>query len=105
MNPYEVLLVSRPATDESIRKAYLKLIQAFPPDRDPVKFKQISHAYEQIKDQKSRMRHLIFNQECAEKSPLALFLEYCRSFPREKMNRDPVRTKEFLQSCAKQIYS
>lgn len=49
-DPFEVLGISRDASEESIRATYLELVKKFPPERDPEKFRQIQAAYAAAKD-------------------------------------------------------
>ena len=55
-DPYEVLGVSRNASDEEIQKAYRALAKKYPPDRNPgnaeaaAKMNEINAAYDQIKN-------------------------------------------------------
>lgn len=48
------------ATDDQIRKRYLELIKKHPPEHDPLRFQDISTAYERIKTQRARIQHKIF---------------------------------------------
>jgi DnaJ-class molecular chaperone len=59
-DPYDVLGVSRTATDDEIQKAYRKLARQYHPDRNPgdktadAKFKEVSSAYELLSDKQKR---------------------------------------------------
>jgi curved DNA-binding protein CbpA len=48
--PHEVLGVTREATTEEVRQAYLKLVREFPPDREPDRFREIHDAYQLLSD-------------------------------------------------------
>lgn len=80
MNPYLVLGLSANADDRDIRRAYLEAIRESPPDSDPKRFQSVSQAYEQIKDQSSRHRYILFNRESPADGPLDALVRYagCR---------------------------
>lgn len=60
---YEILGVSKNASDDEIKKAYRKLAMKYHPDRNPgdkeaeAKFKEISEAHEVLSDKQKRARY------------------------------------------------
>ena len=58
---YEVLEVSKTATDEELKKAYRRLAKKYHPDANPnnkaeaeAKFKELNEAYEVLSDKQKR---------------------------------------------------
>jgi curved DNA-binding protein CbpA len=98
MNPYLVLAVPPEADDQTIRQAYLKAVKESPPEADPKRFQAVSQAYEKIKDQESRHRHILFNSECPASSPLDALARYAAHRRLEPLPFDAM--KEFLRSVA-----
>ena len=100
MNPYLLLGVPRDATDQAIRQAYLNAVKAATPETDPERFKAVSGAYEQIKDQTSRYRYELFHTDSPGQSPLAAFASHARFSPRPApLSFDAM--KEYLRACSK----
>ncbi len=98
MNPYEILGITNEPDDASVRSAYLELVRRYPPERFPDKFREINSAYNELKDEKSRLKYYIFNEDPGIKSPFealqAHFINKKRTPPGlEKM-------KEYLKKCA-----
>jgi curved DNA-binding protein CbpA len=53
-DPFAVLGVPAEAGDEAIKRRYLALVRAFPPDREPERFQAYRRAYEAIRDARLR---------------------------------------------------
>jgi curved DNA-binding protein CbpA len=99
MNPYLILRVLPNASDTEIRRAYLDAVRKFPPEREPERFQTISHAYEQIRDEKSRLNHLLFDRAASPgATPFEVFVKFCAASPMEKP-LDFEAMKAFLRSC------
>jgi curved DNA-binding protein CbpA len=98
MNPYLILGVQPRAGDLEIRRAYLDAIRKFPPEHEPEHFQTISHAYEQIRDEKSRLNYLLFDRASSGTTPFEVLTNYCAVSPVQKP-LDFEAMKEFLRSC------
>jgi curved DNA-binding protein CbpA len=57
---YQVLGLPPEADDEAIRRRYLELVRQNSPEHHPEKFAAVRAAYEQLRDQSTRLRHRLF---------------------------------------------
>jgi curved DNA-binding protein CbpA len=64
-DPYELLGLSRSASEREIRKRYLELVRQFPPDRAPERFAEIRAAYDALQDPTARLEARLFEHESA----------------------------------------
>ncbi len=71
-DPFAVLGVSDDADDETIRRRYLALVRAFPPDREPGRFQVFRHAYEAISGKRERLERKLLHASTAALSRLKL---------------------------------
>lgn len=58
-DPFQILGVSRDASEAEVRARYLQLVKQFPPERDPDKFREIRQAFEAAKDPLTIARRLL----------------------------------------------
>ena len=80
MNPYNALGVTLESTDHEIRDAYLRLVRAHPPEREPERFHRIQQAYAQIQGEDNRLTHAALGPDPAVQpdSMGEALLDYCR---------------------------
>ncbi|MGF1615898.1 MAG: DnaJ domain-containing protein [Gammaproteobacteria bacterium] len=62
-NPFQVLGVPDTADDVEIKKAYLKQVRQYPPERAPERFQTIRRAFESIQTRRDRLRYQLFQAE------------------------------------------
>ena len=55
--PYDVLGIDRGADKATVKKAYLKKVKEFPPDKFPEEFKKIKKAYDALKKGRKQSMH------------------------------------------------
>ncbi|MFZ0257389.1 MAG: J domain-containing protein [Gammaproteobacteria bacterium] len=69
-NPFQVLGVPETADDLEIKKAYLRQVRLYPPERAPERFQTIRSAFEAIQTRRDRLYYQLFHAEPP--SPAAL---------------------------------
>ncbi len=84
-DPYQVLGLPPEADDEAIRRRYLELVRQYSPEHHPEKFAAVRAAYEQLRDQNTRLRHRLF--EAGKRETVEAIIEEvtCRS-PRRRVS-------------------
>ena len=58
---FEILGVSEQADDKAIKRAYLKKVKQYPPEKATAQFEQIRNAYDALKDARSRVKYQLFH--------------------------------------------
>lgn len=71
-DPFAVLGVSDDADDETIKRRYLALVRAFPPDREPERFQAFRRAYEATSGKRERLEGRLLHTSTAALSRLKL---------------------------------
>ena len=74
-DPYRVLGITPTAGPDEIRSAYLKLLRAHPPEKEPERFKAIRAAYEKLKDETQRIRTAVMHMDLSDSGPPVPFPE------------------------------
>lgn len=69
-NPFQVLEVPETAEDAEIKKAYLRKVREFPPDRAPQQFQAVRSAFEAIQTRRDRLCYRLFHAEPPELTEL-----------------------------------
>jgi hypothetical protein len=65
LDPFTVLGVDENAGDEEIRRRYLALVRAFPPDRHPQRFQAHRAAFEALGDARKRLEAMLLTNSDA----------------------------------------
>jgi curved DNA-binding protein CbpA len=71
-DPFTILGVGEDAGDDEIKRRYLALVRAFPPDREPERFQAYRAAYEALRDERKRLEAKLLRPNDAALSRLKL---------------------------------
>ena len=88
-DPFGELGVDENADDEAIKRRYLALVRAYPPDRHPERFQALRVAYEAISGRRERMAWKLFQTNGAALARLKL---HCLAAPDADRHRPPKAT-------------
>lgn len=61
---FDVLGLTKDASESEIRQRYLELVRAFSPERAPERFAAIHAAYSALRDPTARLESQLFSVEC-----------------------------------------
>jgi curved DNA-binding protein CbpA len=94
-DPYHVLGLPPDADDDTIRRRYLELVRQHSPEHSPERFAAVRAAYEQLRDQDTRLRHRLF--EAGRRETIEAIIEEASC----RMARRRVSLKELLSAVLK----
>jgi curved DNA-binding protein CbpA len=98
---YMLLGVMPDASDEEIRARYLEQVKFHTPEKDPVRFREITSAYEAIKDIRKRMAARYLPSERTIDTDAALYA-LARAAPRKRRR---VGLRELIQESGHKAVS
>ena len=61
--PFDILDVADDADDATIKKAYLRKVRQYTPERAPEQFQEVRAAFETIQTHKKRLKYQLFHHE------------------------------------------
>jgi DnaJ-like protein len=93
-DPFAVLGLDENADDDAIKRRYLALVRAYPPDREPERFQALRRAYETVSGQRERLEWKLLHVSTAALSRLKL---HCLAAPSGERGRpSPAAMKALL---------
>ena len=60
--------------DKTVKKAYMRLLKQYPPEREPERFKQIRKAFEQLETHKKRLKYDLLDMSIPDLQDLCILL-------------------------------
>ena len=83
-DPFAALGLDENADDDAVKRRYLALVRAYPPDREPERFQALRQAYEAVRGQRERLEQKLLHTSTGALSRLKL---HCLSAPGGKRRR------------------
>jgi curved DNA-binding protein CbpA len=93
---FEVLGLTKDATEPEIRARYLELVRTFPPEKAPERFAAIHAAYAALRDPTARLESQLFDIECGTDSLDSLANDLRQRLRRARL---PLETILSLADC------
>ena len=85
-DPFAALGLDENADDDAVKRRYLALVRAYPPDREPERFQALRQAYEAVRGQRERLERKLLHTSTGALSRLKL---HCLSAPGGNERRRP----------------
>jgi len=85
-DPFAALGLDENADDDAVKRRYLALVRAYPPDREPERFQALRQAYEAVRGQRERLERKLLHSSTGALSRLKL---HCLSAPGGNKRRRP----------------
>ena len=92
-SPYQVLGITREASEAEIKRAYFSLVREHPPERDPEGFKRVRVAYEKLRTVNQRAETDLF---LVEDQPLTLDVSSVQQTDAEPLGITPEMIRDDL---------
>ncbi len=92
---FDILDVSTDASDDDIKKAYLKKVRIYSPEQAPDEFKKIRSAFDLISTEKKRIKYQLFNKDMPN---IFAFLEDSLSVDKLQATNEKLLTKVLLET-------
>jgi curved DNA-binding protein CbpA len=92
-SPYQVLGITREASEAEIKRAYFSLVREHPPERDPEGFKRVRAAYEKLRTVNQRAETDLF---LVEDQPLTLDVSSVQQTDAEPLGITPEMIRDDL---------
>jgi DnaJ domain len=100
-DPFAVLGLDESADDDAIKRRYLALVRAHPPDREPEHFLVLRRAYEAVSGERERLERKLLHTSTAALSRLKL---HCLAAPGgERRRPSPAAMTALLLDGLQQI--
>jgi len=92
---FDIIGVYIDASDDEIKKAYLKKVKIYTPEQAPDEFQKIRSAFDLINTEKKRIKYQLFNTDMPD---IFAFLEASMSTDKLQTTSEKLLTKVLLET-------